>query len=115
MRVTALLMGELSDVEAAALREKIAADPALGALHARLGQVVGLLREVSADTGGPAPAEPLRLTPGRREQLFAHFKTVSARVPAAVPRDWRPVGQLGLAAALVALIGGSLMMPPFPR
>ena len=111
VRVTALLMGELSDEEAAALREKIAADPALAALHARLGQVVGLLREASADAGGPAP--PNRC--GFHRGGASSFSRISKRCPpgasAAARRDWRPFIQLGLAAALVALIGGSLMMP----
>ena len=37
-RLTALLMGELSPEEAAALEARMAADPELAALHARLTQ-----------------------------------------------------------------------------
>ncbi len=115
MRLTALLMGELSREEAAALERQIAADPDLAALHARLRQAMKLLREASALPEQPAPVQ---LSAERRERLLAHFQT-AVPAPSAAPiiklprRDWSWAVPLGLAAALIALLGGTILMNGF--
>ena len=48
MRVTALLLGQLTGDEAAALRREMERDPALKLLHDRLHLTIGLVREASA-------------------------------------------------------------------
>jgi hypothetical protein len=48
VRLTALLMGELSPEEAAAMQTLMANDAELTALHARLRQAIELLREAIA-------------------------------------------------------------------
>ena len=114
VRLTALLMGELPPEEAAALEAQIAGDAELAALHARLRRATELLREATALPDQPAPPEPARLSSERRERLLAHFKTVTAPIASSKPRrNWREIVPLGLAAALIALIGGGLMMPVF--
>ena len=115
VRITALLMGELSPEEAAALQTQIAGDAELTALHARLRQAVELLREASVMPEHPAPA-PAQLSSERRERLLAHFKN-PAPAPAQVivkpRRDWQWAVPLGLAAALIALLGGTVLMNGF--
>lgn len=94
MRLTALLLGQLSADEAAAMRQALAADPELQRWHDRLRQTIGLVREAVGPAGaGPSlgagreagaegettpatPAEPLRLSADRRAALLASFKTV---------------------------------------
>ncbi len=97
-RLTALLLGELSADQAAALREIIAHDAALAGLHARLQQTIDLVRQTAGlqDYGTTGPREkettgprddgttrpqpaPLRLSEQRREKLLAHFKTVTPK------------------------------------
>ena len=80
-RLTALLLGELSEEEAAALRRAIEADVQLGRLYDRLKQTIDLVRATAArpaeqTAGQPAP---LKLADQRRQKLFAHFKTVAPK------------------------------------
>jgi Mg-chelatase subunit ChlD len=76
-QVTALLMGELTDEEANAVRACMAQDPGLAKWHDRLKQTLPLVSESAATTASAtsAPPAPLRLSGDRREQLLAHFKT----------------------------------------
>ena len=110
-RVTALLLSELPPEQAAALEAQIAADPELKSLHARLREAIALVREASTIREQPAPATLARLSEERRERLLEYFK--SEVLPAVQPerkRDWSWVRPLGLAAALIALIGGGLLL-----
>ncbi len=113
MRLTALLMGELSSEEAAALRQQMAGDAELTTLHARLGRAMELLREASAIPEPAAPPVPLRLSDNRRERLLAHFKGPAPQRSATIvkpKRDWKSVVPLSLAAALIALLGGAVLI-----
>ena len=114
VRLTAHLLGELTPDEAAALENQIAADPELGTLHARLRVAVDLLREASAIPDQPAPQTPLRLSNDRRERLTEHFKTAPrSTAPQNTPsrrRDWKWLTSYGLAAAVIALIGGGFLV-----
>src|ERR1051326_2570508 len=111
-RLTALLLGELTEDEAAALRRAIEQDPALSALHERLKHALSLVREAAADPAGQtaAPPAPLKLSEDRRQKLLAHFKTVELAVP---PRrrgvHW--LVPMSAAAALVVMIGARILAP----
>ena len=114
IRLTAMLMGELSPEETAALQTQMAADPELAALHARLGQAMELLREASALPEHPTPPEPVQLSAKKREHLLAHFKAPSPSTVIVKPRrHWKPYVPLGLAASLIALLGGSVFLNGF--
>ena len=119
IRITALLMGELSPEEAAALRAQIAADAELTALHVRLRRAMDLLREASAIPEQPAPPLPARFSDERRARLLAHFQTLPIAPHVATPRvvkprrDWKWAVPLGLAASLMALIGGAMFVNGF--
>ena len=115
IRITALLMGELPPDEIAALQEQIATDAELSALHARLQRAMGLLREASAIQEQPAPPVPARISDERRARLLAHFKgeTKPGSVIVKPRRDWKWAVPLGLAASLMALIGGAMYVNGF--
>jgi secreted protein with Ig-like and vWFA domain len=76
-RLTARLLGELSEAESKALDQVLAADPQLAQLEQRLRQTIGYVREVAADPAGPAlGATPLpRMSPGRRERLLEQLRS----------------------------------------
>jgi len=123
-RLTALLLGELPPEEAAALQARMAAEPDLATLHARLRKAMELLREATALPEPAAPTTPVQLSSERRERLLAHFQRKPAPPLASTPapglqrtaekpaRNWSWVVPLGVAAALVALFG-ALAMPTF--
>lgn len=108
VRVVALLMGELPDAEAAAVRQQLAQDPALARFYQELEQTLPLVREAVTPVPGGAstPAEPLRMSSPRRETLLSHLKVVPLPQPTGSLR--RPLAWLWpmtLAASLVALLG----------
>lgn len=113
MRLTALLMGELSAEETVALHAQIAADPGLARLHARLRQAMELLREATAEPE-PATPTPAQLSSERRERLLAHFKNPTPQPAKPAPivnaprRNWSWVVPLGAAAAVVVILAGLL-------
>ena len=108
IRITAMLLGELSAEESAALQKRIEGDLELADLAARLRQAMELLREASAIPEQPAPPVPAQLSSERREKLLAHFKA-PAPAPSAVivrpRREWKTFVRLGIAAALIGFIG----------
>jgi len=77
-RVTAMLLGELSEAETAELREILAKDAALAKWRDQLAVTLDLVRESTATSAGSQTesAGALRLSPARREALLAKFKTV---------------------------------------
>jgi Mg-chelatase subunit ChlD len=115
IRITAMLMGQLSPEESVELEAQIATDPELRALHSRLRRAAELLRESRAfrETAASASTTPLRLSQARREQLLATFRGIKpVPSPAAKPalplrRQWRP--RLVLAASIAVLLGGSVI------
>ena len=120
IRITAMLMGELSPDEAAALQIQIAADAELTALHTRLRRAAGFVREASGfgeKSAQPAPSQPAQLSAERRARLLAHFKGGAHAAPSDVivkpKRDWKWAVPLGLAASLMALIGGAMFVNGF--
>ena len=119
MRLTALLMGELSAEETVALHAQIAADSELAKFHARLRQAMELLREATAESE-PATPTPARLSSERRERLLAHFKSPAPQPTKPSPivkvprRNWSWVVPMGAAAAVVVILAG-LALPVFSR
>src|ERR1044071_9391079 len=71
--LTALLLGELSEGEAAAVRELMKHDAELAKLHDRLQQSILLVRETVPQMEAPA-VEPLRLSEEKRQRLLTAFK-----------------------------------------
>jgi Mg-chelatase subunit ChlD len=113
-RLTALLLGELSSEEAAAVRQAIQRDAELSRLYERLQRTIDLVRVASAnpiEAAMPVPT-PLRLSAEHRQQLLQHFKTVA-------PKEFSPARRrelpwfvpMSIAALLVALIGIAILLP----
>lgn len=119
IRITALLMGQLAPAEAEEMRARIAADPELAALYEKLRHAVDLLREARTLPEGAGPETPLQLSKERREKLLATFRGIKplaspAVAPAPKPaparrRDWSWPISIGLAASIVAVVGGAVM------
>ena len=118
VRLTALLLGELSAEEAAALREIIAKDTHLAGLHERLKRAIDLVREAAATGTEPATSQaaPLRLSVERRQKLLAHFKTVTPKEFITRPRhrEWSWIVPLAAAAAAIVLLA-AITIPNFTR
>ena len=129
IQITALLMGQLPPEEAAELEAKMAADPELAALHARLRHAVHLLREARALPELPAAEARPQLSRERREKLLATFrgiKVVPSPAPGAVAatstpttrerkrgdRKWVP---MVLAASIAVLLGGGAIYLSLPK
>ena len=112
-KVTALLLGELPESEAALMRELIARDAGLARLQERLKLTLELLRETAA-TPEPAPSAPMKFSQERREKLLAHFKTIAPKEFARPPRrliSW-PVA---VAAVFAMGILASLLTPSLSK
>jgi autotransporter-associated beta strand protein len=116
LRVTALLLGELSEAEAAEVRAVLEQDAELRKLHDDLKKTIHLVREVeAAEPAATAPAEPLRLSAERRERLLAHFKTLAP--PEFAPPLLRRVRQwlvpLAAAAIVLMMLGFWMLTSPW--
>jgi Mg-chelatase subunit ChlD len=112
--LTALLLGELPPEQAAQLRRAIEQDAALAALHQRLKLTIDLVRETAVQPAGQTAAQPapLRLSESRRQQLLAHFKTVTPKEFARPRRhEWRRPVLVAAAAMLVALLALAMFLP----
>ncbi len=117
-RLTALLLGELSADEAAAVHRALAQDAELARLHDRLQATIGLVREAAATQAEPATGQPpLKLSDDRREKLLAHFQTVpllpKLTSDQKAKRSW--LIPMSVAVALVALLGIAALVPNFVR
>ena len=113
-RITALLLNELPEEEAALLRWTLSQDPELSKLHDRLKTTIGLVRETVAHPA-EAPMEKIvvrRLSEERRRRLLDHFKTPR---PTPKPLYWlkrievRPLVGVLAALALIAVLAAMLM------
>jgi Mg-chelatase subunit ChlD/anti-sigma factor RsiW len=120
VRITALLLGELSPPDEAELRAAMDRDPALARLQARLQATIALVREVEAQPVATSPTQPatMKLSEARRQRLLQQFKTVRAHdlLPEITPSKWnlqRWLLPLGLAAVLVVV--ASLAIPNFAK
>lgn len=120
--LTALLLGELSEGEAAAVRALMQHDAELAKLHARLQQAILLLREAEPKSAvPPEQTEPLRLSAERRRKLLTAFK-----IPPLKPADRKPkptlrlrwvelVAGLVIVGVLLALLFPAFTQPSFRK
>lgn len=114
LRLTALLLGELSPAEAQAVRLALATDAELAREHDRFQQTIALVRETAAmERKTSTEGTPLRLDDQRREKLLAAFKTPATAPLALAPRRSRNLRflPLALAAALVGLLIAAVLLP----
>ncbi|MBN2508087.1 MAG: von Willebrand factor type A domain-containing protein [Verrucomicrobia bacterium] len=115
-QLTALLLGELTDAEAEAVRQAIAQDADLARLHQRLQHTIGLVREaVAPPAGAPATPAPTRLSEPRRQRLLQHFQLgITTLIQRPTPRRlWWSV-PVRIAAALVLCLGlVAVILPHF--
>src|SRR5438105_6517429 len=115
--LTAMLLGELPEDQAAFLRQAIAHDAELAKTYERLKQTIELVRETEKApiTEMPAHPEPLALGQERRQELLQSFKTVAPREFAEAPRrkvSWLlPVA----AAAVLMLVAAGALLPALSR
>ncbi len=113
LRITALLLGELSGDEAAALRQTIAGDAELSRLRDRLRLAIELARETSASPQEEEMAKPeaLKLAPERRAKLLASFASPKT-VRLVQQRRARRRELLALAAMAIGLLAvAGVLMP----
>jgi Mg-chelatase subunit ChlD len=110
VRITALLLGELSAAEAEAVRERIAADAQLQQLHDQLQKTIGLVEQTTASVGSKATttAKAPTLSYARREKLFAAFKTHRLQQQIASRRTRREL--LAIAAMVLGLVAVTAVM-----
>ena len=112
--LTALLLGELPPEQAAQLRRAIEQDAALAALHQRLKLTIDLVRETAVQPAGQTAAPPvlLKLSDRRRQELLAHFKTLTPKEFARPRRQqWRLPVLAAAAAMLVGLLALAVFLP----
>src|SRR5688572_25088115 len=117
LRITALLLGELSEDEASALRQTIAQDAELSRLHDRLKFAIELARETAAAPAEEEMARPgaLKLAPERRARLLAAFAAPKIIRLAAARRTQRRE-LLALAAMLAGLLAvAGVLLPVVDR
>ncbi|MSU57007.1 MAG: DUF3520 domain-containing protein [Pedosphaera sp.] len=105
LRLTALLLGELSAAEAAAVRAAIAKDPELTRLHDDLNQTIHLVRQATTKASVPTTEQTaqLHLSDERRKKLLTHFAIPPLKESDRKPK---PLFRLGLVewAAGLAII-----------
>ncbi len=112
--LTALLLGELPPEQAAELRRAIEQDAALEALCQRLKLTIDLVRETALQPAEQTAAPPvlLRLSDRRRQELLAHFKTVTPKEFARPRRqEWQSPVLVAAAAVLVGLLALAMFLP----
>jgi Mg-chelatase subunit ChlD/type II secretory pathway pseudopilin PulG len=117
LQVTALLLGELNDADAAAVREVMAKDPELQKFHDDFKQTIDLVREATVTEGAPEtePAEPLTLSDARRKILRVAFTLPPMKPGHRSPR--RVANRLIAALAVLSLMAvlGSLLLPSLAK
>lgn len=104
VRLTALLLGELPESEAALLRKQIAESENLRERFSRLEEARRLLQEaVKSPETGQVAGDGLRLSNEKRERLLAQFKTVKPTTFEA-PKRRRGTGWILPTAAVAAML-----------
>src|SRR5258708_24593804 len=115
-QLTALLLGELPEDHAAALREVLNHDAELARLHQRLKQTIDLVREASASSAEQQVSQPapLKLSDQRRQKLLAQFKTIKPKEFAEQRRLGRSLVTLAAVLAIAALLA-AIAIPNFVK
>ncbi|MEO8429227.1 MAG: hypothetical protein ABI651_19220, partial [Verrucomicrobiota bacterium] len=115
-RLTALLLGELSAAEAAAMRRAIDQDAQLAQLYERLERTINLVHEAAASPIEPAavPSTMLKMSEGNRQRLLQSFKTAAPKEFTAPHRREMPwFIPMSIAAVVIAMIGSAALLPGF--
>ena len=114
VRLTALLLGEMSEADAAKLQQEIENSAELTRLCERLKGTIDLVREAVTPQAGAVEPEP-KLRGDRRQTLLQHFKTVRPE-PFATPARNRFSWLIpaGIAAVLMLTFAG-LLLPALSR
>jgi Mg-chelatase subunit ChlD len=108
IRITALLMGELSPEESTALRGQLTSNAELQALHTRLARAHDLLRAATPLCETIDTAAPVRLSSDRRERLLQQFKSTAQPQPKVIPINrprWTWLAPLSWAASFTLVLG----------
>ena len=113
-RVTALLLGELSVEEAAAVREAVAKDPELAKLHDDLEATVQLVRSAATQEVESIAIEaaPPKLSEARRKKLLSAFVIPPLKSKDRKPKPVFRLGLVELAAVLAILVTLAAMLWP---
>src|ERR1041385_5741323 len=112
-RITAMLLGELPPEDVAALRQTIAQDAELAALHDRLKQAIELVRETvaSPEQALLASADAPKLPADRREKLLESFKIIRPKKLAWHRTvNWREWAALAAMVVGLLAVAGTLMI-----
>ncbi len=118
--LTALILGELSADQAAALREAMAQDQELSKLYERLKSTIHLVRETATPAAAETPEQStrLKLSADRREKLLAQFKTVApkefAHSQKRKPAFRLRITELAAAIAILAILA-AMMLPALSK
>ena len=114
LRVTALLLGELSATEAASVYATIASNPELTRLHDDLKQTIHLVRQATANASSPTPNQtpPPQLSEERRRVLRTHFAIPPLKPEHRQPKPNRAFQLLQVLSA-ISLVGvlGAMLLP----
>src|ERR1051325_6408615 len=113
--LTALLLAELSEGEAAAVRELMKHDAELAKLHDRLQHSISLVRETVPQMEAPS-AEALKLSEEKRQRLLTAFKIPPLKKEHQKPKPRFQIRVLEV-LAVVAIIGllAALLMPSLAK
>jgi len=117
VRLTALLLGEASEFEAAELRRVMDADPELAAYYERIEKTIEVVREASGGQLAEGPAVGPRLSRERRTAVMARL-TAGKRSGFLSGILQKPLpGWVGVAAVFVVLGGliASMSIPAFNK
>src|ERR1043166_4705025 len=116
VRLTAFVLGELAESEAAEVRQAIATDAELARECERRKQTIELVRETSAvDQKVSAGGVALKLDDERRQKLLATFKTPAPHaIKPQRPRNLWYV-PISIAAVLVGLLAVATLLPSLAK
>ncbi len=118
LRLTALLLGELSAAEAAAVRAALAKDPELARLHEDLKATIRLVREATVSSSDAASAQtpPNKLSEERRKILRTHFAIPPLKQSDRKPRPSFPIRLVEVLAVLaIVAVLAAMILPNFVR
>ncbi len=113
VRITALLLGELSAGESAQVRSEIGRNPEMQQLHDRLQLTMGIVQATLASTDESVSMSVPKLSEDRRQRLWQHLKTSPAVTSKEEPKPGSQTARSGrmpwylpmsLAAVLIGLL-----------
>ncbi len=109
-RLSALILGQLPEDQAAELQQQLQQDPELLKLYHRLQSATELIREAAATADpaksrGPVP----RLSHQRRERLLASFKTITPDAPTGSQWSFKSWLVPAAAAAMILVLAAGLL------